>query len=74
MRDYDHTDVVDYYEADLVRIQTEMIYPIAWYFFKQKVRNKSLNLKLDEENDDKYRIGLWRWRVKNSTAKEKDHE
>ena len=74
MRDYDHTDVVDYYEADLVRIQTEMIYPIAWYFFKQKVRNKSLNLKLDEENDDKYRIGLWRWRVKNSTAKGKDHE
>lgn len=74
MRDYDHTDVVDYYEADLVRIQTEMIYPIAWYFLKQKVRNKSLNLKLDEENDDKYRIGLWRWRVKNSTTKGKDHE
>lgn len=63
-RDYDK-GFAKHYEDDLVRLQTEMVYPIAWYYLRKNVRNKSLNLYLSKNYRDKNSVGLWRWKVDN---------
>ena len=71
MRDYDNYSFPGLYEEKLVKLQGEMIYPIAWYFIQQNVRNKSLNLNLDEHDRDEDTIGLWRLKVSGRNKQEK---
>ncbi len=70
-RDYDGTGGPYYYEEELVKLQREMVFPIAWFFVKKNVRNKSLNLNIDAEDKGRNDIGLWRWRMLDEQEKRK---
>lgn len=61
---YDHPTrycTTEDYEGQLIKLQDEMIYPIAWYYIKKKVNNKALNLNSEERCCTSYSTGLWRW-------------
>ena len=67
--DYDNIGTPYYYEERLIKLQREMVFPIAWFYVKKNVRNKSLNLNIDAEDKGRNDIGLWRWRVKDKQEK-----